>query len=277
MYLSTEEYADAYLKLMKDANSNGHNVNVSTITLLCELNSDKIDIKAFTEVFDEPDVGIKISKNNKQFELTKRGKMKKTFFNQVTLNYVDVSKKSIKIFSNGKLQITGVSSCFECHHVIGLVTKWLNSYKPVDSPVFDVKHAYMGMLNVNFSVGRHLDLKLLNRILNQNDHVMSVYNPETYPAINMKLCLAPGEFACSTKDRKNISIFVFGTGNIVVTGGKDLPSVHRAYMFIVEQLNSNASVFLHKKQPNAVKSNIPSYCGYTIKQYMSCVKKYDCL
>lgn len=272
-----DEYADAYIKLMNDANHNGHNVNVSTTTLLCELSTTKIDIRYFTELFKEHGVSIKISKNNKQYELTKRGKLKKTFFNQVTLNYTDVSKKSIKIFSNGKLQITGISSCFECHHVIGLVTKWLNAYIEEKTQPIKVVHAYVGMLNVNFSVGSHLDLRQLNSILNKHDNVMSVYNPETYPAINMKLYHTNEEIVSSTKERKNISIFVFGTGNIVVTGGKDLPSVHRAYNFIVNQLEENPVVYLRKRVSNPIRSNTPMYCGYTVKQYMSCVKKYDCL
>jgi TATA-box binding protein (TBP) (component of TFIID and TFIIIB) len=272
-YLSIEKYAQEYTKFMDISSKNGHTVNVSTITLLCTLSVPKIDIQGFTSSFQEDGVTIKISKNNKQFELTKRGKVKKTFFNQVTLNYYDISNKSIKVFSNGKLQVTGISSCYECHHVIGLITTWLN--KKTES--FDVLEpirvtdAYFGMLNVNFSVKSFLDLSLLNHRLNMNDNVMSVYNPETYPAINMKLQLSSGEYMCSTKNNKNISIFVFGTGNIVITGGKSLEGVTEAYSFIVKQLSETILL-----KPNVIpqKKTLDKYIyGYKVKQYLSCVNK----
>jgi TATA-box binding protein (TBP) (component of TFIID and TFIIIB) len=271
-YLKLDEYADGYIRLMDMSMRNGHSINVSTITLLCTLSVPKVDIQGFTSTFLEDGVSIKISKNNKQFELTKRGKVKKTFFNQVTLNYFDISNKSIKVFSNGKLQITGISSCYECHHVIGLITTWLNKGNTSD-PII-VTDAYFGMLNINFSVKYCLDLSLFNRILNMNENVMSIYNPETYPAINMKLQLAPGEYICSTKTKKNISIFVFGTGNIVITGGKSIEAVSEAYAFIVKHLQSNSSVFLKPNIVSPLKKNSEKYFhGYKIKQFLSCVDK----
>jgi len=270
-YLQLEKYAQGYIRLMDESTKNGHNVNVSTITLLCTLSVPKVDIQGFTNNFHEEGVTVKISKNNKQFELTKRGKIKKTFFNQVTLNYFDISNKSIKVFSNGKLQITGISSCYECHHVIGLITTWLNR-ENVSDPI-SVTDAYFGMLNVNFSVKYCLDLALLNRQLNMNENVMSVYNPETYPAINMKLQLSPGEYMCSTKTNKNISIFVFGTGNIVITGSKCIEAVFEAYAFIVDKISKTPDVLLRANIIPPVKKAEKYFHGYKIKQYLSCVDK----
>ena len=259
--MNTLSYANEYMAFMKEVHNNNHVLNVSTITLICNLNVDKICMSAFCDKFDEPGIEIKRCKPNKEYELTKRGKLKKSFFNQVTLNYVDISKKSIKVFSNGKLQLTGLTSCLECNRVSNMVIGWLNKYIK-DSEIV-ITNMYMGMINSNFSVMKNLDLIRLNAILNKHDNVMSVYNPESYPAINMK-------YVDQAKDIA-VSVFIFGTGNIVITGGKRLGHMRDAYSFIHKTIDSNKST-VHKTNehiPKIVKSETHIH-GYPIRQYMSC-------
>lgn len=264
------DYSQQYLDFMSKVYENKHVVNISTITLICNLNVEKIDIKQFTEMFSKPNVQVKISKSNKEYELSKRGKVKKTFFNQVSLNYHDISKKSIKIFSNGKLQITGLSSFYECTLVVKMVIKWLQEIFTEES--IELVNAYIGMINSNFSMKKNLDLINLNTILNRNDNIMSIYNPESYPAINMKMQTNVSEYV--NDQTPSISIFIFGTGNIVITGGKKLQDIITAYTFIVNTINTNESYVtkntLHIPKPHKKESILE---GYNIRQYMSCI--YD--
>lgn len=256
------KYAKEYMEFMEEVYKNNHVLNVSTITLICNLNVERLCIATFCEVFNESGVDVKRCKPNKEFEVTKRGKIKKTFFNQVTLNYKDISKKSIKVFSNGKLQITGLTSYLECNYVAQMVTKWLQ--KALSNTDIKVTHMYVGMINSNFSVKKNLDLVRLNQLLNTHNNVMSIYNPESYPAINMKYI----------DDTMSVSIFVFGTGNIVITGGKELEHMRKAYQFIHHVISTNHSMVCKTtKHVPKIKNNEPYVNGYPIRQYMSCM--YD--
>jgi TATA-box binding protein (TBP) (component of TFIID and TFIIIB) len=253
---------------MDEVYSNKQCVNISTITLICNLNKDKINISYFVENFDKDGVTMKRSKSNKDFEVSKRGKIKKTFFNQVSLNYEDISKKSIKIFSNGKLQITGLSCYWECNHVMNMVLKWMNEIFVEDNIV--ITHSYVGMINSNFCVRETLNLQKLNAILNRYDNVMSIYNPESYPAINMKIHYTEKEYKNS---KSTISIFIFGTGNIVITGAKSIDDITLAYRFIMNTLNENRDV---KRGDSPVKKtkNIDKFVdGYPIRQYLSALNQ----
>lgn len=249
-------YANEFFEFMKKIHLNGHNVNVSTMTVLCHLDIDSLDIQMFSENFNHEFVTVKFSNTPKNFTVTKRGKVKKSFFNQVTLNYSDTSKKSIKIFSNGKLQITGISSQLESEYVINNVVDWIN--KTLDIQV-QPKSIYIGMINSNFSIHRCINLISLNRILNTFADVISVYNPESYPAINMKYFI----------DECRISIFIFGTGNIVITGAKCISHISTTYDFIVNILNNTPDILRsHNVRLYKDESIID---GYTIRHYQSCV------
>jgi TATA-box binding protein (TBP) (component of TFIID and TFIIIB) len=249
-------YANNFFRFMSEIHGNKHNVNVSTMTILCHLDTKCLDIKEFSKKFVNDDVVIKYATTPQDFVVTKRGKIKKNFFNQVTLNYQDISNKSIKIFSNGKLQITGISSKLESEYVINQIVSWINC--TLNICVRPIKK-YIGMINSNFSVGKCIDLISLNKLLNTNVKVLSIYNPESYPAINMKYNI----------DDTRVSVFIFGTGNVVITGGKCIVHIHKTYKFIINILNNNDHVFRNEKIRLPKEETLID--GYTIRQYQSCV------
>jgi TATA-box binding protein (TBP) (component of TFIID and TFIIIB) len=256
--MDTHKYAEEYMDLMNLVHANGNILNVSTITLICNLNIDRICMQTFCERFDEKNIEMKRYKRNKEFEITKRGKIKKSFFNQVTLNYCDISKKSIKVFSNGKLQLTGLTSCLECNIVASMVNGWLKKY--LEDDTICITKMYIGMINSNFSMMTNLDLIKLNGILNIDPWVVSIYNPESYPAINMKY----------VKDDVSVSVFIFATGNIVITGGKQLSDMRVAYQFVYDTVIKNKHrVTKDTHVPKSVRIE-PYVQGYPIRQCMSC-------
>lgn len=253
--MDTKTYAEEFLQFMQIVHRNKHVLNVSTITLICDLNVDNVDIKTFCQHFNEPNILMKICPHG--FDTTRKGRVRKSFYNQVTLNYKDISKKSMKIFSNGKLQITGLTSVYECEKLTTYTLKVLRH--TLSNPDIKIRRSYIGMINCNFSTGTNLDLLKFNQLLNRHARVMSIYNPESYPAINMKY-------------ENGTSVFIFGTGNIVITGGKCLDDIKKTYEFINEEIIRNydtvrkTTVYLQKKP------RVENYVnGYSVRQYMSCV------
>ena len=265
--MSLEDYSNDYLKLMDNVFHNKHILNVSTITYICNLNVHEIDLKTFIETFEIKQVGTKYAKIkmkpfpvHKNFEISKRGKIKKSFFNQITLNFVDINKKSIKIFSNGKLQLTGLTSLFECKNVSMFILELLKFILPNISHI-NIDKGYIAMLNSNFSVMYNIDLYNFNKILQKQKNCFSVYNPESYPAINFKINIS---------DDRCLSIFIFGTGNIVITGSKTINEMTIAYKYVTDLLKQNdvakCTEYVQKKRRDE-----PYVDGYNIRQYMSCI------
>ena len=128
-----KDFIENYFSLMrkscelKEMYGNISYIGLSTITMICELDTE-INITNLTNNFKSPEYPIcfmKRTKAHNEYEVTKRGKTIKSFYNQITINYSDHSTKSIKVFSNGRLQITGLSSVSDAkkavHHLINIL------------------------------------------------------------------------------------------------------------------------------------------------------------
>ena len=93
-------------------------VRITTITM-CSKFLQEIDLKKFRENFAKMGGSITVRRRGSRF----RGfewKMKDTaFYNQVTIGYQDVySRKSIKLFPNGSIQVAGCSDLFDCRRIL---------------------------------------------------------------------------------------------------------------------------------------------------------------
>lgn len=258
------EYSRIYLSLMNDVHKNNEELKISTITAIGITNTTKIELGILNEkIKDFINVNTKYSSNNKDFVITKRGKIKKTFFNQITLNYRDISTKSIKIFSNGKIQITGLTSIIESNIVFKNLCDWINECNAtttsLNDKLIEITDIKIGMINSNFNIKRGIDLQMVQNTLNNDDNFYSRYDPDSYPAINIKY-----------KDILAISIFIFGSGNIVITGSKTLKDIQVVYNVINTLLKSSDTHY--KDVKGKVKKNecIITY-GYNLKQLLSAV------
>lgn len=256
--INNEEYIKEYMKLCTKLKDKEHFINISTITIISELNVNNLDIQKIATGFNEEKVSIKISKSNKDYEMTKRGKIKKTFFNQVTLSYYDVSKKSIKLFSNGKIQITGITSINESNKVLEMIIRWIHE---ITGEEVEIVKSSVCLINCNFSINKRINLTSLQNVLNENNNVIARYNPETYPAINMSVY---------ENEKKVYNVFIFSTGNIVITGTKSIECVRLAYEFIINQCKKVKMIdTCTKKQIR--KENDEMLYGYTLRDVVSCL------
>lgn len=237
-------------------------LNLSTMTIIGGMNKSNIDIKYLSEHFVSPihpSCMLKKTKKHGDYTETKRGKMKKSFYNQISIQYRDTTTKSIKIFSNGKLQITGITSLNEASTVGSLIEKILNTAFDVEE--YKVTTLEIGMINTNFSFGHRLDIICMRDILNKIENVNIDYEPDVYPGLKIKY--------------NKSSIFIFTTGNVLITGVKSLEEVKQAFDFVVENTFENWEMLNIGKSVIKKEQVTPRFInGYKENEYL-CAKQWE--
>ena len=239
----------------KDLPSLEH-ISISTITYICDLHCG-INIKNLKDEFESPihpTCDIVIAKEHNEYELTKRGRVIKSFYNQITIKYNDHTTKSIKVFSNGRLQITGITSEYEANRTVDIVCGIISKTQDFQPKA---RNIWIGMINTNFSFGVNIDIKKTLKLLKETSSVKAVYSPDVYPGIKVK--------------HHNTSIFVFRTGKVVITGAKTLKEINEGFNTIIDiigtnikQVQSNVCTHVPQKQ-KAVYKSIHGYPEHVFK------------
>ena len=276
----TQTFSDQYLQLMDEShNAKLDNpamsyISISTMTIVCDL-SGEIDIKKLSEGFESPSFPvcqIKHTKQHNEYEISKRGKVRKSFYNQITVFYTDHSTKSIKVFSNGRLQMTGLSSIQEASKVAEMMCKIIKCAPGAlrsNPDHFGLVSLSIGMINSNFSFHCCIDIIKVYDIIKSTPNIHVTYDPDVYPGLKIKVQLSPGTFA---------SMFVFSTGNVVITGVKEPSHIQRAFVIISEAVNQNLEIvksrFLHapiKSKPKKHTQAVVCVHGYPSHIFDRCI------
>jgi TATA-box binding protein (TBP) (component of TFIID and TFIIIB) len=209
-------------------------------------------------------INPKIKKNlyNKKNESKK--KQKKRFDNQLTiiLDLYDNYKNYInmKVFKNGKIQMTGLKSIEQGHTAIEIIinvikkiytTKSINilnsTSKYEDIKLSDYKICLINSdFKFNYKIRRN---KLFEYIIN-NTKIICSYEPCIYPGVkiqfyynNKKNGICDCENFCLNKNLNSncikITIAIFESGCTIITGAKNIEQIDNTYNFIVNLLNTN--------------------------------------
>lgn len=256
----------SYVITTKFNSKNGFNLeklpddlNISTMTITCNLDT-LIDIQnvgrymdlAFGQV-----VCVKYGPNNSIVRsLIKLKKKKKTtkknrknFYNQATVIIAVADKRTVnvKVFKNGAIQMTGCKSYENfttsmqtlCNAlkkkkaVYDKVSKkiisrdFVTNYDKVNvDNIFNVR---IRMINSNFDIGFLVNRKILNEIMLKKG-VKSSFEPSIHSSTIIKYLY---------NDKDIISIFVFESGSIIITGAKKREHLIEAYKYITTQLYEN--------------------------------------
>lgn len=264
-----EYFKESYLDLMDDSlshkkdNPNMSFIGISTITMICDL-SCSIDIQALSNNFCSttyPICTLKKTKAHDEYEVSKRGKTRKSFYNQSTVNYTDHSTKSMKVFSNGRLQITGLSSVADAKNAVNILCEILRkSYGSVKAKEITVKDCSIAMINSNFSFNVGIDILKIKKDLEKSEHdVGIIYNPEVYPGLKIKHKTSKG----------TSSLFVFTTGNVVITGVKSIQEIIESFSMIASTVNSKLDTYktiLKPPKAKIRKSDVSKH-GYPLHLY----------
>ena len=236
-------------------------VKITTITMISQFLKE-IDIPKLKECFSKlGSITLKPegSTNTKGFTW----EMKDTaFYNQITIGYFDgYSKKSIKVFPNGSIQVAGCSDLFDCNRIIKQLTfilkTCLNLEQTLTSDSFRVV-----MINTNFSLNYKINLFEVAKHFSTNSIFNVSFEPDRYSAVKIKF--KPAE------DMKQITTSIFSTGKIIVTGAETLKEIVYAYNIINHHIISNPNIKVERSVDIDVFDTI---LGYKINDWIEKLKK----
>lgn len=244
------------------------NFKVSTITVTGNINS-HINI---VEFFNKGRINesIKYMQVACADELLTKGeckqrkklRKKKAFENQTTLimqPFADLPsyKVNMKVFKTGAIQITGVKEIPDGEVCINVLIRELQEFgiEVVANPEKMVLSNYkVRLINSDCKANFKINNMCLYKVLEDSD-VAASYDPIVYPGVKvMYYCNTDydcdGVCRCTAKctgkgfgqgngSCKKITIIIFQSGSIIITGGIYMYQVERAYEFIVGVLTKS--------------------------------------
>lgn len=222
--------------------------NLTNIAKYVDLSQDAIQ-SVTHGIVDDTSTNRTIIVNTKKKSNYKK-KKKKNFQNQVSM-YVNVKSKNkkpvnVKLFKNGSIQMTG---CKTIDHAIEVLGKISNNFKVikaiikynkkqvVEKPFVDnieflglehITKLKVDMINSNFNMDFKIDRGKLYQLLTAEGY-NCLHDPIKHACVNVKY---------DHPDRQ-IAIFVFEKGSIIITGAKNCEQIADAYMFINKYLLTN--------------------------------------
>lgn len=208
-------------------------------------------------------------KQNKKKETQKR------FDNQTTLliKYYDVVmndffKVNCKVFKNGNIQMTGLKYINQGLKVLqflidNLPSNLLEKSKKDCAPI----NYRIRLINCDFRTGFEIRRDKLCKIIQASSNIYCSYEPCIYPGVKIKynynkidtskdgICKC--KVSCSGKgcgdgigQCKSVTIAVFQSGCIIITGGQSHEQIMDTYNYINTQLKMNMDKIIFDKNLN---------------------------
>jgi TATA-box binding protein (TBP) (component of TFIID and TFIIIB) len=200
--------------------------------------------------------------------LTKRRVSDKTFFNQGTLvirkrkdsESGEFKEVNVKLFANGGFQMTGVTSEeFSKEVLIWMCAKFQTFQTPISPTPLTTKRFAVQLLNSDYKMNALAKRAELHKILCDQYRLSSTLETTIYQGVNTKyyyndeykgpvrgICQCP-KFCNGQGDGsklghcKRITIAVFQTGSIIITGARTRKQLDEAYEFMNSVLQRHAN------------------------------------
>ena len=236
-------------------------LHISTMTGTSEIDSNinldnlfnNVNPDSIIHYIQHGSLGIK-GKSNKPKRNSRKPTPKKSFFNQVTLHVNCEKIVNVKLFNNGKVQMTGLK--YENHgsKVLELLIPYLLKLdQQSDRHILDkteIIHNPMNIacINSNFSIGYPIKRDILHREIVDLGYYSS-YEPCIYPGVNIKYyynsatndgickcnvpCNGKGDGSSNGKCKK-ITIAVFQSGEAIITGARSKLQLDISHKFITD-------------------------------------------
>jgi TATA-box binding protein (TBP) (component of TFIID and TFIIIB) len=145
----------------------------------------------------------------------------------------------MKLFKNGSVQMSGCKSIYNINVALNKLIFRLKEIKAKienniiieklfieDAQSLDIKNFKIDMINSNYQVNIHIDrIKLYNLLLKKK--IKSSYEPCIRACVIIKYTPEENNIEC-----KEISIFIFQKGNIIITGARSKHHIISSYEHI---------------------------------------------
>jgi TATA-box binding protein (TBP) (component of TFIID and TFIIIB) len=159
----------------------------------------------------------------------------------------------VKLFSNGTMQITGCKTIYNFVEVMKILCRKLLEIKftynlitkktvkktfvtEPDNIIVEIIGALqIRMINSNFHIGFMIDRVILYKLLLEKKYECN-YDQCSHAAVNLK-------YKCEGED---VSIFIFESGSIIITGAKNKNHICESYNFIVTFLHDNYNLIVKR-------------------------------
>lgn len=258
-------------KVLKNFQHLPKDIHISTMTITClfETNFNVKNIGEYMSLATE-DYGIQkivygktddnVRTKIKSKKKVRKGKqIKKNFFNQTTLVVKSKNLKNdvnVKIFQNGSIHMTGCKGDNNFYDIMSILCTELSKIKGVYNPTTDkilpitfaedpeiikmdnIQNVKIRMINTNFSIGFKIDRdKLYKSILTSktDEDVSCTFEPCAHAGVNIKY---------NYKNKSIVSIFVFESGSIIITGAKKANHIIKAYEYITKHIYENYNLVI---------------------------------
>jgi TATA-box binding protein (TBP) (component of TFIID and TFIIIB) len=191
--------------------------------------------------------------------LTKRRVSDKTFFNQSTIVIrkrrsaaadSEFKEVNVKLFANGGFQMTGVTNEEFSKEVLEWMLAKFNAFTtPITDVPLTIKKFAVQLLNSDYKMNALAKRAELHKILCERYHLSSTLETTIYQGVNTKyyyneaspdrngICNCP-KFCSGQGDGlqigncKRITIAIFQTGSIIITGARTKRQLDEAYEFM---------------------------------------------
>ena len=247
------------------------NLRISTMTQIAEISS-KINLNNLYKYLEPTDTirylsfGSELSKGEitKKIKKPRKDKEKKFFYNQITIHIFFEKIVNVKIFNNGRIQMTGLKSSEQGKEVIKIfleeVNKLSEEYKKEIYEVVNPKFTWIKtvLINSDFDLHYKVDREALHRSIIDEGYYSS-FEPCIYPGVNIKYYynkfkenngICDCEKMCNGKGKDNtckkITVAVFNSGKIIITGGNSMEHIEIAYNFIYNFIESRKDIIQMK-------------------------------
>lgn len=235
-------------------------VSISTMCATCKLGTN-IDVDKIYDymplsttdiiTIKKDDTKIRTLINKVKNKNKKKTKKVSHFFNQITIvvrteeipveSYDDCKKINVKLFRNGSVQMSGCKNLIDINVVLNKIIKRLSEIIGISENENDeitkitfidnknnigIYFFKIDMINSNYQIKFHINRqKLYDKLL--SDNIQCSYEPCIRACVIVKY-VPPKD----NDENKDISIFVFEKGNIIITGAKKTSHILSAYDYV---------------------------------------------
>jgi len=277
-----------YLDLNNKKECIGINPNcmrINTMTLVTYIDNCNIDLEKLMEYLNNVapnSASFPKKRSSKKVESKVAGRQ---FYNSVswkiavkdTINREQkIFKLSAMFFPNGRIKFAGCKSIKSCALIPSIVLKFLlDNTEDVISKESVIRSSGIEMINSDYHVFNKDTKNLVEQtnlkqiiyetyLFKNSGQIKSAdYDPDKYPAVNIKF--RPLD---STESDRDITICVFNSGSVIITGKKSLKDIKEGYDYINDILSNSSLIY---KRPDFQKVNNRLDKPVILEEHFTCL------